>query len=81
MAELIKNQKIVFLTQLSLFSDHQFYHKWFLLTEPTDNFRKVQGFIRCDINVVAPKLFLESYKLHEERSKSDKRKQMNTILR
>ena len=34
------------------FSDHQFYHKWALLTDPDDISGGVKGYLKCDISVI-----------------------------
>ena len=31
--------------------DHQFYHKWALLTDPDDITGGPKGYLKCDINV------------------------------
>ena len=33
-------------------SDHQFYHKWALLTDPDDISGGVKGYLKCDISVI-----------------------------
>jgi len=33
-------------------SDHQFYHKWALLTDPDDITGGPKGYLKCDINVI-----------------------------
>ena len=32
--------------------DHQFYHKWALLTDPDDISGGVKGYLKCDISVI-----------------------------
>lgn len=32
--------------------DHQFYHKWALLTDPDDIAGGPKGYLKCDINVI-----------------------------
>ena len=32
--------------------DHQFYHKWALLTDPDDITGGPKGYLKCDINVI-----------------------------
>lgn len=34
------------------FVDHQFYHKWALLTDPDDVTGGPKGYLKCDINVI-----------------------------
>ena len=34
------------------FLDHQFYHKWALLTDPDDITGGPKGYLKCDINVI-----------------------------
>ena len=34
-----------------LYLDHQFYHKWALLTDPDDITGGPKGYLKCDINV------------------------------
>lgn len=36
----------------SVNSDHQFYHKWALLTDPEDITGGPKGYLKCDINVI-----------------------------
>ena len=38
--------KIIFIV------DHQFYHKWALLTDPDDISGGVKGYLKCDISVI-----------------------------
>lgn len=46
-----KNNKIVYVFQLI---DHQFYHKWAILTAPTsDTAGGPRGYLKLDINVTA----------------------------
>ena len=33
-------------------ADHQFYHKWALLTDPDDITGGPKGYLKCDINVI-----------------------------
>lgn len=33
------------------FADHQFYHKWALLTDPDDIGSGAKGFLKCDLLV------------------------------
>ena len=33
-------------------ADHQFYHKWALLTDPDDISGGVKGYLKCDISVI-----------------------------
>ena len=33
-------------------TDHQFYHKWALLTDPEDITGGPKGYLKCDINVI-----------------------------
>ena len=33
-------------------SDHQFYHKWALLTDPDDTSGGPKGYLKCDISVI-----------------------------
>ena len=37
---------------LSHISDHQFYHKWAVLTDPDDISGGVKGYLKCDISVI-----------------------------
>ena len=64
-----------------IISDHQFHHKWFVLTDPTDSLGNIQGFLRCDINIVAPYVFSEFIKTSEDFSKLDKEAWLNKISR
>ncbi|RWS24122.1 Otoferlin-like protein, partial [Leptotrombidium deliense] len=32
--------------------DHQFYHKWAVLTQPDDLYSPIKGFVKCDIAVI-----------------------------
>ena len=32
--------------------DHQFYHKWALLTDPDDTSGGPKGYLKCDISVI-----------------------------
>lgn len=41
------NEKNIF-----LFADHQFYHKWALLTDPDDITGGPKGYLKCDISVI-----------------------------
>lgn len=34
------------------FADHQFYHKWALLTDPDDITGGPKGYLKCDISVI-----------------------------
>ena len=34
-------------------SDHQFYHKWALLTDPDDTAGGPKGYLKCDISVIS----------------------------
>lgn len=38
---------------LSFLSEHQFYHKWALLSDPDDITAGTKGYVKCDIAVVA----------------------------
>ena len=33
-------------------ADHQFYHKWALLTDPDDPCGGPKGYLKCDISVI-----------------------------
>jgi hypothetical protein len=33
-------------------ADHQFYHKWALLTDPDDTTGGPKGYLKCDISVI-----------------------------
>ena len=33
-------------------TDHQFYHKWAMLTDPEDINGGVKGYLKCDIAVI-----------------------------
>lgn len=33
-------------------ADHQFYHKWALLTDPDDIAGGPKGYLKCDISVI-----------------------------
>ena len=35
-----------------VFIDHQFYHRWALLTDPDDITGGPKGYLKCDISVV-----------------------------
>ena len=57
----ISSSDILFLAYLeSCFSyliklsnlDHQFYHKWALLTDPDDTSGGPKGYLKCDISVI-----------------------------
>ena len=37
---------------LFVFIDHQFYHRWALLTDPDDITGGPKGYLKCDISVV-----------------------------
>lgn len=37
---------------LSVASDHQFYHKWALLTDPDDFLSGPKGYLKCDIGII-----------------------------
>lgn len=37
---------------VQLFSDHQFYHKWALLTDPDDFISGPKGYLKCDIGII-----------------------------
>ena len=37
---------------LPLPADHQFYHKWALLTDPDDIAAGPKGYLKCDISVI-----------------------------
>ena len=37
---------------ISTKTDHQFYHKWALLTDPDDITGGPKGYLKCDINVI-----------------------------
>ena len=37
---------------LIVVADHQFYHKWALLTDPDDISGGVKGYLKCDISVI-----------------------------
>ena len=48
-----KNAIIEILSSSSLQkTDHQFYHKWALLTDPDDITGGPKGYLKCDINVI-----------------------------
>lgn len=32
--------------------DHQFYHKWALLTDPEDFISGPKGYLKCDIGII-----------------------------
>lgn len=34
-------------------SEHQFYHKWALLSDPDDISAGCKGYVKCDVSVVA----------------------------
>lgn len=34
------------------FADHQFYHKWALLTDPDDFISGPKGYLKCDIGII-----------------------------
>jgi hypothetical protein len=36
----------------NFYIDHQFYHKWAMLTDPDDINGGVKGYLKCDIAVV-----------------------------
>lgn len=36
----------------TLFADHQFYHKWALLTDPEDFISGPKGYLKCDIGII-----------------------------
>lgn len=40
------------LINFPLISDHQFYHRWALLTDPEDIAGGPKGYLKCDISVV-----------------------------
>lgn len=33
-------------------TDHQFYHKWALLTDPDDFYSGPKGYLKCDIGII-----------------------------
>lgn len=33
-------------------TDHQFYHKWALLTDPEDFYSGPKGYLKCDIGII-----------------------------
>lgn len=33
-------------------TDHQFYHKWALLTDPDDFISGPKGYLKCDIGII-----------------------------
>lgn len=35
-----------------LIPDHQFYHKWALLTDPDDFISGPKGYLKCDIGII-----------------------------
>ena len=35
-----------------LLSDHQFYHKWAVLTDPDDIAGGPKGYLKCDISII-----------------------------
>lgn len=35
------------------YAEHQFYHKWAMLTDPDDITAGCKGYIKCDITVLA----------------------------
>ena len=37
---------------INLTSDHQFYHKWALLTDPEDMAGGAKGYLKCDISLI-----------------------------
>jgi otoferlin len=32
--------------------DHQFYHKWALLTDPEDIISGPKGYLKCDVGII-----------------------------
>ena len=46
------NKKNIFVFVFHEISDHQFYHKWALLTDPDDITGGPKGYLKCDINVI-----------------------------
>lgn len=41
------NNNFLFLT-----ADHQFYHKWALLTDPEDFISGPKGYLKCDVGII-----------------------------
>lgn len=39
-------------SNVSIFADHQFYHKWAVLTDPSDFASGPKGYLKCDISVI-----------------------------
>lgn len=35
-----------------MYADHQFYHKWALLTDPDDFLSGPKGYLKCDIGII-----------------------------
>lgn len=50
--------------------DHQFYHKWALLTDPDDFLSGPKGYLKCDIGIIGKgdtvKMQLKSEKDHDD---------------
>lgn len=44
---------MLLLNETAGFPDHQFYHKWALLSDPDDISAGCKGYVKCDIAVVA----------------------------
>lgn len=43
---------IEFIGRWFSFADHQFYHKWALLTDPDDFISGPKGYLKCDIGII-----------------------------
>jgi len=52
----------------SSFIDHQYYHKWVMLTDPRDPVMGVKGYIKCNITVIAKG---ERVRVHPEIEEED----------
>ena len=50
--EILRNMVCLNFWQNFTCSDHQFYHKWALLTDPDDTSGGPKGYLKCDISVI-----------------------------
>ena len=49
----ISNLNILFFYKPNWYStDHQFYHKWALLSDPDDFYSGPKGYLKCDIGII-----------------------------
>jgi hypothetical protein len=41
-----------FVDRQNFLADHQFYHKWALLTDPEDIISGPKGYLKCDVGII-----------------------------